>query len=227
MCVPLLLEKESTGQHGLTCKPSQGMEACHPQPRGGRTQALMARLVLVADSQYWPHSLHCWQHNNACNEGRLVCFGVQGHRNPSEAIPAAQGTIPPPPPLGMSSLSYRALLYLSLATIASCCGLAIPPDPDAACSRGVQRERAVKRARLPSLSCCAACLVSCPQNIDPELMDAALKHLKLNQDMQGERDDVLQHCAPSIRTRILSSLYRGKLIDCILFRVSLPCSPRL
>ncbi|XP_075263342.1 uncharacterized protein LOC142354890 [Convolutriloba macropyga] len=56
------------------------------------------------------------------------------------------------------------------------------------------------------------------KNIDPELMDAALKHLKLNQDMQGERDDVLQHCAPSIRTRILSSLYRGKLIDCILFR---------
>eukprot|EP00192_Tetraselmis_astigmatica_P007417 CAMPEP_0117664536 /NCGR_PEP_ID=MMETSP0804-20121206/9281_1 /TAXON_ID=1074897 /ORGANISM="Tetraselmis astigmatica, Strain CCMP880" /LENGTH=729 /DNA_ID=CAMNT_0005471793 /DNA_START=221 /DNA_END=2406 /DNA_ORIENTATION=+ len=54
------------------------------------------------------------------------------------------------------------------------------------------------------------------KNIDPELVDATLQHLKLNQDMQAERDDVLQHCAPYMRTRILTSLYKGKIKNCAL-----------
>lgn len=47
----------------------------------------------------------------------------------------------------------------------------------------------------------------------------ALQHLKLKREMQVERDDVLDHCAPYIRSRILASLYKGKLSSCGLFQV--------
>mmetsp|Transcript_22528 Transcript_22528/g.58745 ORF Transcript_22528/g.58745 Transcript_22528/m.58745 type:complete len:645 (-) Transcript_22528:387-2321(-) len=56
------------------------------------------------------------------------------------------------------------------------------------------------------------------KGISDDLKAMALQHLKLKREMQVERDDVLDHCAPYIRSRILASLYKGKLSSCGLFQ---------
>lgn len=61
------------------------------------------------------------------------------------------------------------------------------------------------------------------QGISSDLKAMAVQHLKLKREMQVERDDVLDHCAPYIRNRILASLYKSKLASCTLFQVRMAC----
>eukprot|EP00192_Tetraselmis_astigmatica_P009468 CAMPEP_0117659060 /NCGR_PEP_ID=MMETSP0804-20121206/6221_1 /TAXON_ID=1074897 /ORGANISM="Tetraselmis astigmatica, Strain CCMP880" /LENGTH=843 /DNA_ID=CAMNT_0005465673 /DNA_START=755 /DNA_END=3286 /DNA_ORIENTATION=+ len=49
------------------------------------------------------------------------------------------------------------------------------------------------------------------RGIEAEMQDVAIQHLSTKREMAEETDQALEHCAPHIRNRILSILYRDKL----------------